>query len=97
MTVYFVVQVTIKDRGAYERYAAAFMGIFEKFKGKMLAADFKPKVLDGQWDMDRLVVMSFPDEGSLKEWLTSPEYQAIGHHRAAGADTIALMAQGIES
>jgi len=97
MTVYLAVQVKIKDRAAYERYATAFMDIFVKFKGTMLAADFEPKVLDGNWDMDRLVLMSFPDEQSLMAWVTSDEYKAIGADRDAGADTIALLAQGIEA
>ena len=96
MTVYLTVQVKIKDRDAYTRYSDAFMGVFEKFNGTMLAADFKPKVLDGEWDKDRLVLMSFPDKRSLLAWLTSDEYKAIGADRAAGADTITLLAQGIE-
>lgn len=97
VTVYLTVQVKFKDRKAYERYADAFMGVFSKFKGKMLAADFHPKVLDGKWDMDRLVLMSFPDEESLMAWLTSDEYRAIGADREAGADTIVLLAKGIEA
>lgn len=97
MTVYLSVQVKIKDRDAYDRYAGAFMDIFSKFKGRILAADFEPKVLDGEWDMDRFVLMSFPDEPSLMAWLTSEEYQAIGADRKAGADTIALLAKGVEA
>jgi len=97
MTVYLAVQVKIKDRDAYDRYAKAFMDVFANFSGKVLAADFEPKVLDGEWNMDRLVLVSFPDEPSLMAWLTSKEYQAIGADRAAGADTIALLAKGIEA
>ena len=97
MTVYLAVQVRIKDRETYDRYASQFMNIFSKFNGKMLAADFNPKVIDGEWDMDRLVIVSFPDEPSLMAWLNSDEYQAIGADRAAGAETIALLAKGIEA
>lgn len=96
MTVYFCVQVTIKDRAAYGRYADAFMGVFSKFKGTMLAADFEPKVFDGEWDRDRLVLMSFPDRAALMEWLTSDEYKELAADRDQGADTIALLAQGVE-
>ena len=96
MTVYLAVQVKIKDREAYDRYGAAFMPIFAKFKGTMLAADFNPKVFDGEWDKDRLVLMSFPSEADAMEWISSEEYQAIAVDRKAGADTIALLAQGIE-
>lgn len=97
MTVYFAVQVKIKDQQAYARYAEAFMPVFSKFDGTILAADFSPKVLDGEWDMDRLVLMSFPDEASLMAWITSEEYKSIAADRAEGAETIALLAQGIDS
>ena len=96
MTVYFVAQVKIKNREAYDRYSDAFMGVFQKFKGTILAADFNAKAIGGEWDKDRLVVMSFPDEASLMEWLTSPEYQEIAVHRDEGADVLGVMAQGIE-
>ncbi len=96
MSVYLTVQVTIKDRAAYDRYAEAFGPIFAKFDGKILAADFEPKVLSGDWNKDRLVILSFPDEPSLMAWLTSNEYKAISADRDAGADTIALLAKGMD-
>jgi uncharacterized protein (DUF1330 family) len=97
MTVYLTVQVSIKDQEAYHRYTEGFMEVFSKFKGAMLAADFEPKVLDGKWDKDRLVLMSFPDEASLTAWLTSDEYSELAADRAAGADTIALLVRGVEA
>lgn len=95
MTAYLTVHVKIKDRAAYDRYSAAFMGVFAKFNGKVLAADFAPKVLDGAWAMDRFVLLSFPDEPALMAWLTSPDYQALAADRKAGADTIVVLAKGI--
>lgn len=97
MTVFLVVQVKVKAREAYDRYSSGFMEVFSKYDGTMLAADFEPKLLDGEWDFDRLVMMSFPDEASLKSWITSDEYQTLTADRTAGAQTIALMAKGIEA
>ena len=96
MTVYLTVQVKIKNRDAYQRYADAFMPVFLKFRGTMLAADFEPQVLDGDWDKDRIVIMSFPDKEAMMEWLMSDEYRVLAADRDAGADTIALVAQGVE-
>ena len=96
MTVYLTVQVKIKDHAAYARYAEAFMPVFEKFNGTMLSADFNPHVLDGEWDKDRIVIMSFPSKADLMAWLKSEDYQAISADRDAGANTIALIAEGVE-
>ena len=35
MTVYAIGQIKIKDRAEYEKYSSQFMGVFEKFKGKL--------------------------------------------------------------
>ncbi|MEL6360782.1 MAG: DUF1330 domain-containing protein, partial [Pseudomonadota bacterium] len=75
----------------------AFMGVFSKFDGTMLAADFDPVVIDGEWEHDRFVLMSFPDEQSLRVWLTSAEYQEIAADRIAGATTNAIIAKGLDA
>jgi uncharacterized protein (DUF1330 family) len=36
MTVYALAQLSMKDRIAYERYQARFMGVFNPFRGKVL-------------------------------------------------------------
>ena len=97
MTVYLVVQVKFKDRERYDRYSDRFMDVFRKFDGELLAADFDPKVISGEWDKDRLVLMKFPDEDAMKAWMTSDEYQEIAVDREAGADLTAFLAKGIEA
>jgi uncharacterized protein (DUF1330 family) len=51
-------------------------------------------VLEGTWDHDRLVLMSFPDEAAFHAWADSPEYLEISRDRKAGADGIVLLAKG---
>ena len=97
MTVYAVGHIKIKNRDEYDKYASQFMGVFEKFKGKMLAADFDAKAVMGEWTADRLVLMEFPDKRAFLEWVTSEEYQAIAKHRDAGADVMTVLANGIEA
>ena len=97
MTVYAVGHIKINNRDEYEKYASQFMGVFEKFKGKMLAADFDAKAVMGEWTADRLVLMEFPDKRAFLEWVTSEEYQAIAKHRDTGADVMTVLANGIEA
>jgi uncharacterized protein (DUF1330 family) len=61
----------------------------------LLAADESPKVVEGHWDRDKVVLMSFPDEGTFRLWSESPEYQEISKDRRAGADTVVLLAKGL--
>jgi uncharacterized protein (DUF1330 family) len=65
MTVYVIVQLKMTDRAAYDRYQARFFDVFKKFSGRLLSADEKPAIVEGAWDRDKLVLMSFPDEAAF--------------------------------
>jgi uncharacterized protein (DUF1330 family) len=41
------------------------------------------------------VLIEFPDEAAFHEWADSPDYQRISEDRRAGADTLALLVQGL--
>jgi uncharacterized protein (DUF1330 family) len=97
MTVYVIVQLKMTDRAAYDRYQARFFDVFRKFSGRLLSADEYPLVLEGRWDRDKLVLMSFPDEAAFRAWADSPDYLEISRDRKAGAEGIVLLAQGFAS
>jgi len=65
VTVYAIVQLKMTDRAAYDCYQARFFDVFRKFGGRLLSADENPTVLEGAWDRDKLVLMSFPDEAAF--------------------------------
>jgi uncharacterized protein (DUF1330 family) len=94
MTVYVIVQLKMTDRAAYDRYQARFFDVFRKFNGRLLSADEQPQVLEGTWDRDKLVLMSFPDEAAFRAWSDSPDYIEISRDRKAGADAVLLLAKG---
>jgi uncharacterized protein (DUF1330 family) len=95
MTVYILAQLTFTNRSAYDRYQARFMDVFGKFGGSVLAADEHPKILEGRWDRNKVVLLSFPDEETSMKFLNAPEYQEIARDRRAGADTVVLLVKGI--
>jgi uncharacterized protein (DUF1330 family) len=94
MTVYAIVQLKMIDRAAYDRYQARFFDVFRKFNGRLLSADENPTILEGAWDCDKLVLMSFPDEAAFQAWANSPEYLEISRDRKAGARGVVLLAKG---
>jgi uncharacterized protein (DUF1330 family) len=95
VTVYAIAQLRFTDRAAYDRYQARFMEVFRRHPGTLLAADESPQVIEGHWDREKLVLMSFPDEASFRGWAQSPEYQDISKDRLAGADTLVLLVKGL--
>ncbi|MGZ4846123.1 MAG: DUF1330 domain-containing protein [Candidatus Angelobacter sp.] len=95
MTVYAIAQLTITDRAVYDRYQAKFMGVMKHYHGRLLAADEKPLVVEGEWDREKVVLLSFPDEKTFREWAESPEYQEISKDRNAGSSAVILLVKGI--
>ena len=93
--VYAIAQLKITDRAAYDRYQAKFMGVMKRYQGRLLAADESPKVIEGKWDREKVVVLSFPDEAAFREWAESPEYQEISKDRKAGSEVVVLLVKGI--
>jgi len=92
MAVYFVAQISIHDRAEYSKYEAGFMPVFEKYKGRLLAVDEAPEVLEGTWNCTRTVLIEFPTREDALAWAGSAEYQAIAKHRwAASTGNVAMI------
>jgi uncharacterized protein (DUF1330 family) len=93
--VYAIAQLTITDRATYDRYQQRFMGVMKRFKGQLLAADEHPKVVEGEWDRQKVVLLAFPDEPSFVEWAESPDYREIAKDRHAGSTAVVLLVKGV--
>lgn len=93
MTVYAIAQIEIFNREAYDRYQAKFWDVFKQFDGSLLVNDENPKVLEGQWPKDKVVLMSFPREASFYAWAGSPQYKEIVADRRAGANLSIILSE----
>jgi uncharacterized protein (DUF1330 family) len=95
VTVYAIAQLRFTDRAAYDRYQMRFLDVFRRYHGTLLAADERPRVVEGSWDREKVVLMSFPDEDEFRLWSESAEYQEISKDRESGADTVVLLVKGL--
>lgn len=95
MTVYCIAQMRFTDRAAYDRYQARFMDVFRQFNGRLLVADETPRVVEGQWDREKVVLMSFPDEAAYTAFADSDAYQEISKDRLAGTEAVVFLAKGL--
>jgi len=93
LTVYAIVQLEIIDRQSYDQYQAKFWSVFKKFEGRLLVSDESPEVIEGEWNKDKMVVISFPNERSFRDWMTSPDYIEIAKHRYLGTTASIILAE----
>ena len=96
MSVYVIAQISIHDRDSYNKYQSRFLDVFKKFKGKLLAADEYPQVIEGVWERDKVILMEFPDADAFREWAFSDEYREISKARKAGSNGTVLLVKSFD-
>lgn len=97
MTVYVLNNMTIHDMNEYKTYVRAFMPIFLQYGGTVLAVQDSPSAIEGSWNFDRTVLLSFPSREAADRWYNSNEYQAIAGHRRAGTNSNVAILDGFSS
>jgi uncharacterized protein (DUF1330 family) len=63
----------------------------------VLAADERPQVVEGTWEREKVVLLSFAEEAAYRAFAESADYQAIAVDRLAGADAVVLLVKGIDA
>ena len=96
MTVFVLAQLKFKDHAAYDRYQNKFMPILMEFGGRLLAADERPETVEGIWEGDKVVLISFKSRNDFAAWSESAAYREIAKDRRAGAHATILLIEGIE-
>jgi len=95
MSYFFVASIRIYDPELYQKYIDGAGPVFEKFKGRYLAVDNEPELLEGQWSYSRSVIIEFPAREDFYQWYHSSEYQDIVKYRMAAAECDTILVKGI--
>lgn len=93
MSVYMIIDSKVKDKEKYRQYIEQVSPIVTRYGGRYHVRGGNIRAL-GSWKPERIIVIEFPTENHVHEWLTSPEYQAIASLREEGAETQAILVEG---
>jgi len=94
MSVYFMASIRINDDLEYQKYLDRSDEIFARYKGRYLAVDNTPEVLEGDCEHGRAVLIHFENREDFDAWYGSDEYQEILQFRLSAAECNALLIQG---
>jgi uncharacterized protein (DUF1330 family) len=97
MPGYVIVDITIRDREAYERYKELAAPAVAAYGGRYLVRGGATQVLEGSWSPPRLVILEFPTVEAGQAWWDSPEYAPAKALRQVCADTHMILAEGLSS
>lgn len=87
MTHYVVVQLAVKDQAALDAYYKVGGAAVAKHGGAPLAGGGKTVIEDNGGGTPAHVVLSFPDEASVRAWYDDPALVEVHNLRRKGAAT----------
>ncbi|RAS09403.1 DUF1330 domain-containing protein [Cupriavidus alkaliphilus] len=95
MAAYLIADVDVTDPALFEEYKREVPATEARYGGKYLGRGGRAKVLEGDWQPHRLVIVEFPDMDSLMAWYDSPEYGRLKAIRERCATTRIIALEGI--
>lgn len=95
MAAYLIVQISIRDEDAYERYKQLAPQSIAQYGGRYLVRGGATHILEGTWHPARLVVLEFPSVEQSRAWWESPEYAEAKALRHSCAATEMLVVEGL--
>ena len=95
MSAYAIVQINVTNQENYKEYLKNVTPIVEKFRGEYIVRAGKFKVLLGNWDFTRTVIVRFPDYVTAMNWYNSKDYARIKDIRHKYADSNLVILKGL--
>ena len=96
MTAFYITHRTSEgDPEVMKIYSSKVNETIEKYGGTKIVRSSDIKIVEGDWDPDRITIIAFPDMASLDRWYDSPEYSELKVMRHSVMTSNAIAVPGI--
>ena len=95
MSGYSIFNIEIKKPEEYKEYVEKVKPLAEKFGGDYIIRGGETKVLEGNWEYPRTVVIKFPSYEKALEWYNSDEYKPIKQIRLENSIGNGIIIKGV--
>jgi uncharacterized protein (DUF1330 family) len=95
MAAYVIVDIDVSDPVGYADYKELAHATVALYGGKYIARGGKSETLEGNWPVNRLVILEFPSMEQAKSWLNSPEYAPARALRHKYANSKMVVIEGV--
>ena len=95
MNAYVIVDIDVTDPLGYADYKELAPAAVALYGGKYIARGGKSETLEGDWPINRLVILEFPSIDQAKNWLNSPEYAPARALRHSYARSKMVVVEGL--
>ena len=87
MPAFLIADIDVQDEETYRAYREANPAIVRKFGGRYIALGGEVRVLEGDWQPRRTVIIEFPDLQAISDFYESEEYRKLRPIRWQSADS----------
>ncbi|MFN3523585.1 MAG: DUF1330 domain-containing protein [Phenylobacterium sp.] len=94
MTAYLVLDLTVHDLRDFLPYVEAIPAFIAKHGGRYASRGADPVVLEGEWPLQRLVILEFPSRGHAQAFLSDPEAQPLFARRHRSTTSRLVLVDG---
>tara|TARA_B100000700_G_C14309902_1_gene518800 strand:- start:123 stop:410 length:288 start_codon:yes stop_codon:yes gene_type:complete len=95
MTAYVIFDIKVNNPDGYEDYKKLAPPAISKYGGKYIARGGEKKILEGDWNPERVVILEFENINNAKKWINSPEYEVARKLRHKYASSNVIVVQGL--
>ncbi len=95
MAALVITQTFITNPEKLGKYLELAPASAKKYGGVYLARGGETELLEGEWDVPRLVVAQFESMDAARAWYNSPEYTAARKEREGAGKYIMVALEGV--
>jgi len=94
MSVYMIVEITVKNSELYSRYVAQVPQVVDKYGGRYLIRGGRATPLSGNWNPERIILLEFETVEQLRKCFESREYLEIAPLREQSTTSKSIVVEG---
>jgi uncharacterized protein (DUF1330 family) len=95
MPAYIIVDIEVHDTALYDEYRKLVGATLQKYDGKFVVRGGKTEVLEGDWNLKRVVVLEFENVARARQWYDSEEYKVPKQMRMKASKGNLLLVEGV--
>jgi uncharacterized protein (DUF1330 family) len=94
MSVYMIVEITVKNSELYSRYVEQVPQVVDKYGGRYLIRGGRATSLSGNWNPERIILLEFETVEQLQKCFGSPDYREIALLREQSITSKSIIVEG---
>ena len=96
MKAYLVLDFAVHDLAGFRPYIAKAPDYIERHGGKYIVRGVEPKIVEGDWAPERMVIIEFPARENAENFLTDPDFRELAKIRHKTTTSKLVLVDGCE-